>query len=102
MTVESSAETKAMSLRPGRGSALLITTIVIASVVAGLVSLAPRAAAGSWTQSSQQDFLTGDLVNVVATPEGTLQLATAGWTDTGTACCMRPPTMGSTGRNTVS
>ncbi len=78
MTVESSAETKAMSLRPGRGSALLITTIVIASVVAGLVSLAPRAAAGSWTQSSQQDFLTGDLVNVVATPEGTLQLAVNG------------------------
>ena len=60
--------------RPHSGAAFFVAFLVAAFLLSGLLVLAPRASAETWTQSSQTDFLSGTLVNVTATPEGTLQL----------------------------
>ncbi|HLQ42135.1 MAG TPA: hypothetical protein VK189_04710 [Thermoplasmata archaeon] len=59
----------------------------------GGLLLAPRASAGTWTQTSQQDFLSGTLSNVTATPEGTLHLTSNGtvWGNAGVVLPTGPP-----------
>jgi Glycosyl hydrolases family 32 N-terminal domain len=58
--------------------AFLLTALVTGVLLGSFLILPPRVSAGSWTDTSQQDFLKGSMTNVVATPEGTLRLAPNG------------------------
>jgi len=59
-------------------SALFVAFLVIVLVTASLLVIAPRVSAGTWTESSQQDFLSGTLSNVTAAADGTLRLNSNG------------------------